>query len=316
MSGLKTIRRRITSVKNTRQITRAMKLVSAAKLRRAQDAATGGRAFGDELQDLLRTVTKAVPESFSHPLLEPRSVVKNRLVLVVAGERGLCGAYNANVLKAVTAQEQPSQSSPDLNVAVLPIGKQARSAAKRFGWTISVEPEAWAKEGAVGEDANRWPAQEMAEWLISAYSSGEFDEVVIYYTKFISAMTQVVTKEVLLPLAPVAVHTGDEDEAAASAAASASSELAANNAAAQTLFDPSPELLLIKLFSFLLATKIRQAGLEAKASEHSSRMTAMDSATRNADDLIDKLKLFYNRARQSAITRELIDIVGGAEAVK
>lgn len=305
MSGLKAIRRRITSVRNTRQITRAMKLVSAAKLRRAQDAATGGRAFGGELQALLQTVMRAVRErskdGFSHPLLEPRSTVRKRWVLVVSGERGLCGAYNANVLKAVQTQEQPVGGS-EASVSVFPVGKIARSTTKRMGWTPlhlveGSEEERWK----LGEDANRWPADDLAAWLIQAYADGECDEVVIYYTKFVSAMTQTVTREVLLPVTTV----GGESEAA--------NKPAKPDVA---LFDPSPETLLSHLFSFLIATRIRQAGLESKASEHAARMTAMDSATRNADDLIDKLKLFYNRARQSAITRELIDIVGGAEAVK
>lgn len=306
MSGLKTIRRRITSVRNTRQITRAMKLVSAAKLRRAQDAATGGRAFGDELQALLQTVMRAVKEratdGFTHPLLEPRSSVKKRWVLMVSGERGLCGAYNANVLKAIQTQEQPTPGA-DAKVSIYPMGKTARSAVKRLGWRGlhlvpgSVDEERWL----LGEDANKWPADEIAAWLINAYIAGECDEVVIYYTKFQSAMTQVVTRDVLLPVSTgVDVTTTDTK----------------GSKPDLTVFDPTPEALLAQLFSFLIATRIRQAGLESKASEHAARMTAMDSATRNADDLIDKLKLFYNRARQSAITRELIDIVGGAEAVK
>ncbi|MFN8390469.1 MAG: ATP synthase F1 subunit gamma [Bdellovibrionota bacterium] len=298
MAGLKTIRRRIVSVRNTKQITRAMKLVSAAKLRRAQDAALSGRKFSERLAQIFRVVLRELPDDFSHPLFTTRPEVKRRRVIFVSGERGLCGAYNANVTKAI---QQNEASAPNFSERVdfFPIGKQAITACKRFGWTNA------GPEERLSEDVADWPAAEIAQMLVDDYIEGKFDELVVYYTKFVSAMTQEVTREVLLPFSTDALSEAAEDGVAAD-----------HTEYGSPRFDPSPDQILLKLVTVLLASKLRQAGLEAKASEHAARMTAMDSATRNADDLIGQLRLFYNRARQSAITRELIDIVGGAEAIK
>ena len=294
MSGLKAIRRRITSVKNTKQITRAMKLVSAAKLRKAQDAALNGRSFADQLKLSLETIQRELPPDFTHPLLDTSRPVRRRRVIVMAGERGLCGAYNTNVIKLVQAHE--GEALGTARVEIVPVGKQAANACKRFGWaTTSFEP-------TFGEDASQWPVQAIAASLLADYVKGEFDELVIYYTQFVSAMTLLATRMVVLPFQ---AQTPTPNEAAK----------AQEGQIQVTRFEPRPDLILEKLLPLLLGTQLRQAGLEAKASEHSARMTAMDSATRNADDLIGKLRLFYNRARQSAITRELIDIVGGAEAI-
>jgi len=294
MSGLKTIRRRITSVKNTKQITRAMKLVSAAKLRRAQDAALSGRKYRDELEQTIRKVMAELAPEFSHPLLETRSEIKKRRVITISGERGLCGAYNSNIIKLVQAHEAESISGG--RVEIVPVGKQAGGACKRLGWPIL------GFEAELGEDASLWPVELVAKSLLADYEKGEFDELVIYYTQFVSAMTQLATRVVVLPFQA-------QDVQRVQAAKEQDGQVQV------TRFEPKPEKILLKLLPILLGTQIRQAGLEAKASEHSARMTAMDAATRNADDLIAKLRLYYNRARQSAITRELIDIVGGAEAI-
>lgn len=288
MSNLKEIRRRIGSVTNTKQITRAMKLVSAAKLRRAQEAAMGGRAFSERLGKVLARVSANLPDNFSHPLLETRSEVKRRTVVVISGERGLCGAYNANVAKAVTAGEYPSERELDY----VAVGKRAVASAKSNGWPLKAQFE------GLSEDAGAWPISEMVNALVDDFIEGRSDEVVLYYTKFVSAMTQVVEREVLLPFA--ASDSEDDTQEDAGAAK----------------FDPTPEEIFERLVPLVIKNKITQAALESKASEHAARMSAMDSATRNAEELTDKLRLFYNRARQSAITTELIDIVGGAEAQK
>ncbi len=297
MSGLKAIRRRITSVKNTKQITRAMKLVSAAKLRRAQEAALAGRNFSERLIEVLRVVQANLPESEAHsnPLFQPREVKKRR-VMFVAGERGLCGAYNTNVMKAVQAGEFAKGAASGIEVVCFPVGKQAGSAARRFNWVTA------GSFASLGENIDSWNLKEVSEELTRDYIAGEFDELVVYYTKFISVMTQEVTRQVLLPFG--------KDSIAASESGKAEKN------PYMTRFDPSPQELIASLLPMLLGARIRQAGLEARASEHASRMTAMDSATKNADDLITQLRLFYNRARQSAITRELIDIIGGTEAIK
>lgn len=291
MSGLKTIRRRITSVKNTKQITKAMKLVSAAKLKRAQDAASSGQSYVSKLQKVLSQVMSDLPKDFSHPLLEKRDLVKKRRIIIVSGERGLCGAYNANVIKAIQADLKSYDQSSEIEF--FPIGKQAINSCKRFGWKLA--KSAWQLD----EDANKWPIFEIANSLIDDYLNQEFDEVVIYYTKFISTMTQKVSKEIILPLTKLL-----------------SSSVGSEQLRGKSKYDPKTDEIFNQLLYSVSALLIKQAGLESKASEHAARMTAMDSATRNADELIEKLKLFYNRARQSAITRELIDIVGGAEAIK
>jgi F-type H+-transporting ATPase subunit gamma len=287
VSGLKAIRRRIQSVKNTKQITRAMKLVSAAKLRRAQEAAEGGRAFGKRLQELLTSILCDLPEGFSHPLLEKKEIVKKKRILLIAGERGLCGAYNSNVIKAAEAFRKSSSVPVDFVL----LGKRAKQVAARFEWDVVA-----AYEG-LAEDAGLWPISEISSVLVDGFKNGDCDEVVVISTFFRSAMSQEVETKELLPFAAPVVDD-------------------VNKISGVIKYDPMPEILLANLIPLLVTTNVCQAGLESKASEHAARMTAMDSATRNADDLIEKLRLFYNRARQTAITRELIDIVGGAEALK
>lgn len=293
MSGLKTIRRRIASVKNTKQITRAMKLVSAAKLRRAQDAALTGRRFSEELSTVLEAIVKELPPDFEHPIFAGADrVIKKKRAVVIAGERGLCGAYNTNVLKMVQADVLSSDAQWDF----VSVGRRAVSAVRKLEWQTVRELE------GLSEDASTWPIASLATELLQDYMDGEYDELVVYYTKFVSAMTQQVKAYRLLPIERASVQSHGE------------------NAAEQSniKFDPHPGEghLLERSVRMLIRIVLTQSALESKASEHAARMTAMDSATNNADDLISRLRLFYNRARQTAITRELIDIIGGAEAIK
>lgn len=283
MANLKDIRRRITSVKNTKQITRAMKLVSAAKLRRANDAASRGKDYVKLLGKTLGAVSKELPEDFSHPLLEARSEVKNRLVIYISGERGLCGAYNSNLEKFVLTSDVAKDP-----FQVIAVGRRAVATAKRRAWNVHS-----AYEG-LAEDPSEWPIKEICEIATQQYLSKEVDEVLIYFTEFRSAVAQEVRTNPLLPLTDLGEQGG------------ATSGV--------TKFSPAPEQIFEEIMPLVIHSSIMQCALESKASEHAARMTAMDAATNNANDLIDKLKLFYNRARQSAITTELIDIVGGAEA--
>lgn len=295
MGGLKEIRRRIGSVSNTKQITRAMKLVSAAKLRRAQDAALNGRAYSDRLIGVVQSLLGEISEQFTHPLLQERKEVKNRLAVVISGERGLCGAYNTNILKALAALPADIAESQQ----VIAIGARTVSSAKRLGWKLVGSYE------KLPENAALWPIEAINKQVVNSFIDGTYDEVTLYYTKFHSAISQEVVKEKILPLsreALLALNVGEQQ--------------AKTSNKAGMKAQPSADRLVTDLIPLVLAARLRQAGLESKASEHASRMTAMDSATKNADDLTSKLKLFYNRARQSAITTELIDIVGGAEAVK
>jgi F-type H+-transporting ATPase subunit gamma len=288
LSNLKAIRRRITSVKNTKQITRAMKLVSAAKLRRAQDAALEGRAFSSKLSHTLEMVRVDLPEGASHALLEPREVKKRRII-AITGDRGLCGAFNVNIYKAIHAADFEQGAILEF----IPVGRKIAAICKAHEWPVLRSYE------GLGEDIRQWPLAELAQSTIGAFVAGECDEVVLYYTKFETMVTQSVTREVLLPL------TIEKESSALEP-----------RVPGMTLYDPPPADILSYLLPLLVSTKLRQAALDSKASEHAARMRAMDAATRNANELIDKLTLHYNRARQRAITTELIDIVGGAEALK
>lgn len=287
MSGLKAIRRRLSSVKNTKQITKAMKLVSAAKLKRAQDAALGGRKFSQKLSASLGIAISQLSDNISHPLTEVRDV-KKRAYVVFSGERGLCGAYNTNIAKAA---QNSSLNSKTENVFFV-VGKRAESTAKRFSW-----PTKMALSG-LSEDPGTWPLNELGRELVSLYEKKEVDEVVIIYTKFISTMNLEVTEERLLPFSIK------------------SSVSQASSSTQKVKMEPSALEVFSNLLPLVLKTKLFQSAFESKACEHAARMTAMDSATRNADELMDKLRLFYNRARQRAITSELLDILGGAEAQK
>lgn len=295
MSGLKEIRRRIQSVVNTKQITRAMKLVSAAKLRRAQDAATNGRVYRDRLQGVLETVAVDLNRSFDSVLLTKREVKKRR-VIIIAGERGLCGAYNTNVIKSVIANDLANK---EVVLEFVPVGRRAVAASNRYALNVIEAYE------SLPEDANFWPIDKIISKSIEDFKTGACDEVVVYYTTFVSAMTQQVTREVLLPLTSLD-----------SASLDSKSSAQARNLPGQIKYDAEPEAIVANILPLLTRTRLLQAALESKASEHAARMTAMDSATNNADDLIHSLRLYYNRARQSTITRELLDILGGAEALQ
>ena len=294
MGGLKEIRRRIGSIKSTRQITRAMKLVSAAKLKRAEEAAIGGRKFAQHLEEAIAAVLAGLPGSFRHPFLKQEEQGQRcavRRVIVVSGDRGLCGAYNGNVIKGVTARE----FSGSAELEFVGVGRRTAANAKRLGWKLVQSQE------GLPDDSTKWPVAEMADRLFADFEAGLIGEVAIYYTKFISGLTQQVTREVLLPLD----LQGLEDRRDAQP-----------DGLGKYKYSPEPAKILEQLIPFYIKSKIRTAILESKASEHASRMAAMDSATNNAEDLIARLQLFYNRARQSAITTELIDIIGGAEALE
>ncbi len=294
MPSLKAIRRRIATVQNTKQITRAMKLVSTAKLRRAQEAALSGRVFGEKLQNALARVCLDFPGGSGHPLLSAREEVRTRRVIAVAADRGLCGAFNVSVFKEVRACE----TDPGVVLETVALGRKMTTMMRR------IEGRSISDYENLGEDIVMWPLAEIAEKSMADYTAGGCDEVVLYYTKFASLVSQQVVREVVLP---VSLLPAGENQASA---------LEFELMRSMTGYDPEPEQLFSYLLRLAVVTKLRQAALDSKASEHAARMRAMDSATRNADELIGKLRLYYNRARQRAITLELIDIVGGAEALK
>ncbi|MCL2722936.1 MAG: ATP synthase F1 subunit gamma [Polyangiaceae bacterium] len=301
MPSLKTIRKRITSVKATQKITRAMKMVAGARLNRAQQRITQLRPYALKTQEVLHGVAgamgKQVDENASpdsnaavHPLLQRRPERKV-LVVVMSGDRGLCGAFNVNASKAAERTWR-AKKQEDIDVVFGTIGKKARDYLVRRRGTVARDfPKMY-------EGLDLAKASIVADWVMGSYQKGEIDAVYVVYNEFKSAMTQKTVVEQLLPL--------PEPEAPADGAL----------APTEYLFEPNERTVLERLMPMYVEVSLYRAMLESQASEYGARMTAMDSATRNAKDMIARLTLAYNRARQAAITKELMEIIGGAEALK
>ena len=287
MATLRDIRRRIRSVQSTQKITRAMKLVAASKLRRAQERITAARPYAQKMTSLLGSlVTRAGDES--HPLLARRTTGRRRLVIITA-DKGLCGAFNSNILRASL---QFLREGGDADVTLVVVGKKARDFYRRRQWTLKSEMLGFFDRLAYSH------AQELAGELMRDYLAEEVDEVHLMYNEFRSVAVQRVKREQLLPIAPDAV-TGEGD-----------------GAGTDYIYEPSPEAILASLLPRHVTTQVFRALMESVAGEYGARMTAMETATRNAKDMIDILSIPYNTARQERITKELLDIVGGAEALR
>lgn len=287
MATLKAIRKRIGSVRNTQQITKAMKMVSAAKLRRAQEAAVAARPYAEKMTELLKNVAARV-SSEAHPLLRAREEKKILLVLFTS-DRGLCGGYNANLIRAAEAFMRRNR---DKEVALTLVGRKGADHFRRRRANVVDR-----YIGALATPAEELAA-EIAQKLIARFLSGEADAVYVLYSHFRSALSQVPTLEKLLP---VSVGAPGEGEAPP---------------ITEYLYEPGAAQLLASLLPRIAEVATQRALLEATASEHGARMTAMDSATSNASKMIGSLTLQMNRARQASITRELMEIVGTAEALK
>lgn len=290
MSSRQQIKQRIGSVKSTKQITKAMQLVAASKLRRAQDAVVGPRAYMEMAREILAAL-RVASGGESESRLFTKRVVKTRLMIVVTSDRGLAGAYNANVVRRMIAEIRADQAN-DVKTAVVCVGKQAAHAASRIQ---GLEVLAVYKDLPDKIDADS--IRPILTSTVGFFVDGSVDAIDIVNTKFISTVTQKVQVRRLLP-------AGFDEEVTVSP-----------NIASATI-EPSVEVLLQSTTMRLLDALIFQALLEAAASEHSMRMLAMKNATDNATDLIDDLTLEFNNARQAAITQELAEITGGAEAMK
>ncbi|HXQ21700.1 MAG TPA: ATP synthase F1 subunit gamma [Candidatus Acidoferrales bacterium] len=284
MASLKIIRKRISSVKSTQKITKAMKMVSAAKLRRAQDAATAVRPYAEKLTGLLRNVAARV-EGGAHPLLQTRPEVRTIHLLVVTADRGLCGGFNTNIIRK-TEQFLNEQGRDRVRLTI--VGRRGFDYFKRRPVTIA------DKHINLFGGPNSELARTIGEQLAREFADGGTDAVYVVYNQFRSALVQVPTLQQLLP---IAAETGAGESL-------------------DYLYEPNPAVLLDRLLRQYVTVFIHRAFLEATASEHGARMTAMDSATSNASDMIERLTLEMNRARQATITKELMEIVGGAEALK
>lgn len=285
MANLKEIRNRITSVSSTMQITSAMKMVSAAKLKKAQDAITAMRPYAEKLTELLQSLSATLDGEVGGEFTSQREV-KKVLVVAVTSNRGLCGAFNTNVVKQAKVI---ADSYPGKQVDIFAIGKKGGDVLRKTHSVI-------AQENAIYDDLTFDNAAAIADELTLKFTSGEYDKIEVVYNQFKNAATQIVQAEQFLPLAPVqsdvATSTGDY------------------------IFEPSKEEIVLTLIPKSLKTQLYKAIRDSFASEHGARMTAMHKATDNATELRDQLKLTYNKARQAAITNEILEIVGGAEALK
>jgi F-type H+-transporting ATPase subunit gamma len=279
MASLKEVRNRIVSVNSTQQITKAMKMVSAAKLRRAQDAIHQMRPYAKKLAEMIATVSAQSDAGSENPFTEVREI-KNALIIVVTSDRGLCGAFNANVGKATMAL---------VNVEILALGKKGGEYLSRRGYKVN---DAHAD---IFTRLNFSNVREIGETVLNAFTEKQYDVVEVLFNFSKNVATQIIQTEQLLPL--VASESGE------------------NASSVDYIFEPTEEEIISELIPKSIKLSIFRALLESNSSEHGARMTAMDKATENAGELIKALKLEYNRSRQAAITKEILEIVGGAEAL-
>ncbi|PHQ80357.1 MAG: ATP synthase F1 subunit gamma [Thalassobium sp.] len=289
MANLKEIRNRITSVNSTMQITSAMKMVSAAKLKRATDAITQMRPYAEKLQDILGNLSASLDSSegiYSAPRAE-----KNVLIVTVTSNRGLCGGFNGNVVKSVIKLMEEHGSD---NVYVLPVGKKAVDGLKSKK-LLNLHTDLPAECNEIWNELDFDNVSVIAETIMKAYRDGVVDKVVVVYNKFVNAAVQQVQREAFLPVVPT--------------------ESEASGTQVDYIFSPEKESIVNDLIPKSLKVQLYKALLDSHASEHGARMTAMHKATDNAGDLKKELTLHYNKARQASITAEILEIVGGAEAL-
>ena len=290
MANLKEIRTRITSVDSTMQITSAMKMVSAAKLKRAQNAVVQMRPYAEKLQEILANVSTSI-DTEDNEFIKPREESKV-LIVALSSNRGLCGGFNNNVIKQVKKIAEETNSS---KVEVLPVGKKASDAFKKS--ELLAKQESLPSElETLWDNLTFDKVSPFAENLMNRYTSGDYDKITIVYNSFKNAGVQILKSEQFLPL----VNNESEEEEVTNV---------------DYIFEPSKEEIVTSLIPNSLKTTLYKAMLDSFASEHGARMTAMHKATDNASELIKDLKLTYNKARQAAITNEILEIVGGAEAL-
>jgi len=292
MSGaLKEVRNRIKSVQSTQQITKAMKMVSAAKLRRAQDAITQMRPYAKKLQEMLSNIVSSSEGDMSMDLAKERPV-ENVLIIAITSDRGLCGGYNSNLIKLTKQliKEKYSNQASKGNVKILTIGKKGYEHFTKNGYNVI--NNYWDLFTNLKFES----VQSAAKFATDAFANKDVDAVEIIYSEFRNASSQVYIAESFLPIQKVATEK--------------------NSKKSDFIFEPNQEVLIAELMPKILNTQLFKAVLDANASEHGARMTAMDKASDNANELLKSLKISYNRARQAAITTELTEIVSGAAALQ
>ena len=287
MANLKEIRNRIASVSSTMQITSAMKMVSAAKLKKATDAISQMRPYSDKLTELIQNLSSSFESGDNNnPYIRLRPI--NKILLVaITSNRGLCGGFNSNIIKAVN---EISNKNKDKTVEVLSIGKKGTDILSKKYNVISSHDD-------IFDDLNYENSSSIASLIMKAFSEEKYDSIELLYNRFKNAATQIVTTEQYLPIVPQ--YNSDE-----------------NQFLVDYIYEPSQEKIINELLPKALKTQLLKSLKDSFASEHGARMTAMHKATDNAEELRDQLKLTYNQARQASITNEILEIVGGAEALK
>lgn len=285
MANLKEIRNRIASVSSTMQITSAMKMVSAAKLKKAQDAITAMRPYSDKLTSLLQALSESIESSDASKYAEEREL-KRVLVVAITSNRGLCGAFNTNIIKR--GIQLAEETYANQTVDFVTIGKKAND-------LLSKNYKVVANHSDIFDHLSYEAAAEVAEALMETFSQGNYDKIVLVYNQFKNAATQIVTTEQFLPIVPA--------------------QESVSTSSADYLFEPSKEEIVSMLVPKALKTQLFKGIRDSFASEHGARMTAMHKATDNATEMREQLKLTYNKARQASITNEILEIVGGAEAL-
>jgi F-type H+-transporting ATPase subunit gamma len=306
MPSLIDLRRRIRAVKNTQQITKAMKMVAASKLRRAQERIMNARPYAVQMQRVLGSVAARVDPSI-HPLLtnrEPRADAKT-LLIVVTGDKGLCGSFNTNVIKAGGAYlvDHPGQCTLGL------VGRKGRDFFGRRGFEVMFE------RIGIFQTLRFDDAREIAQVAIDAFLSGQVDRVMLVYNEFRSVMTQRVVVDQLLPIARADVQSGSDPKSGSDPGIAPIVEGADPRAQIDYLYEPSPAEIFNQLLPRYVEVQVYRALLESNAAFFAAQMTAMDTATKNSAEMIGSLTLYMNKVRQAAITREIIEVVSGAEAL-
>jgi F-type H+-transporting ATPase subunit gamma len=300
MPNLKDLKNRINSVKSTQKITSAMKMVAAAKLRRAQEQAEAARPYAERMERMLGSVAASLGEAQGGPtILTGTGSDQKQLVVVASSDRGLCGGFNTSIVREAR-RFIGALVADGKDVSIVCVGRKGRTQLQRDYGHLIVDAIVDIGRPRLGFDN----AQEVARMILARLDDGSFDVCTIIYNRFKSVISQIVTRQQLIPFAPPEISDGDAEDAPASAGASAVYE-----------YEPEENEILEELLPLNLSVQIFRALLENNASEQGSRMAAMDNATRNAGDMIDKLTLNYNRTRQAYITKELIEIVSGAEAL-
>jgi F-type H+-transporting ATPase subunit gamma len=301
MATLLDFRRRIRSVKSSQQITRAMKFVAAARLRRAQEAALAARPYAQELARLLRSVMSRI-QDVHHPLIEKREE-KNALAIVLSGERGLAGAFNANILRKAS---EFFRANSGKKVVTVPVGKKGRDALKKAGFQFAGE---FINVLARVEFRT---AKEIANLATELYAKGEIDAVYIIFSEFKSVMTANLVVEKLLPIEKLVEAPDAKNDSRATDEQHEKKQAEQDGAQIDYIYEQPPEHLLGKLLPKYVETQVLRAMLESSAAEYAARMTAMEAATKNAGEVIEALTMTMNKVRQAAITTEIIEIVSGA----